>query len=61
MYKVFYFIAPALLGLSLTGCSQSNEIALPNGELTEAQKAAVKAEDAAVADEESQGHANKKK
>jgi hypothetical protein len=61
MSKVIYLIAIAMLSLSLVGCSQSNEIVLPNGEFTDEQKAAIKAEDSAVADEESQGSVNKKK
>lgn len=41
--------------LGLVGCSQSNEAIIPEGELTPEQVAAVKAEDAAIEDEESQG------
>ncbi len=37
----------------LAGCGGSSETILPTTELTEEQKAAVRAEDAAVADEES--------
>ncbi len=39
----------------LIGCGQSNQAIMPVGELTEEQKAAVKAEDASVEEEESQG------
>ncbi len=45
---------------SYLGCGQPKTI-LPTGELTEEQKAAIKADDARVADEESQGSIHKKK
>lgn len=41
------------------GCSNSNQAILPSGDLSEEQKAAVKAEDARVEEEESQGKMNK--
>lgn len=57
------FIALFLFALvfNVVGCGGSNEAIIPTTELTEEQKAAVKAEDDAVADEESQGSNKKKK
>lgn len=49
LYSAF-LIASLIL---LVGCGASSETILPTTELTEEQKAAVRAEDAAVADEES--------
>jgi predicted small lipoprotein YifL len=48
---------------TLAGCGGGGPAILPTTELTEEQKAAIKAADAAVDDEESQGKnpANKKK
>lgn len=45
------FLVAALI--LLVGCGGSGETILPTTELTEEQKAAVMAEDAAIADEES--------
>lgn len=45
----------------LLGCSQSNQAILPSGQLTEEQKAAIKADDDRVNQEESQGSFGKKK
>ncbi len=39
----------------ITGCGGSNETILPKDALTEEQKNAIKADDARIADEESQG------
>ncbi len=51
-----------LISLSISfGCGGSSQAILPTGELTEEQKAAVKAEDDRVNDEESQGSFGKKK
>lgn len=49
--------------ISITGCGGGGPAIIPTTELTEEQKAAIKAADAAVDDEESQGKnpANKKK
>jgi len=43
------------------GCGGSNEAIMPTTPLTDEQKAAIKAEDAAIEDEESQGSNKKKK
>lgn len=57
------FIAVLLFSLvcNVAGCGGSDKAIIPTTELTEEQKAAIKAEDDAVADEESQGSNNKKK
>jgi hypothetical protein len=57
------FIALFLFALvfNVVGCGGSSEAIIPTNELTEEQKAAIKAEDDAVADEESQGSNKKKK
>jgi hypothetical protein len=57
------FLALVLLALVLksVGCGGSNEAIIPTTPLTDEQKAAVKAEDQAVEDEESQGSNKKKK
>ena len=41
------------------GCGGSNAPILPTGELTEEQKAKIRAEDKAIENEESQGSAGK--
>lgn len=54
-------IALLLLFVSMSvGCGPQQTI-LPTTELTEEQKKAIQAEDARIADEESQGSVNKKK
>jgi predicted small lipoprotein YifL len=57
---LFSFICFAI---SLAGCGGGGPAIIPSSELTEEQKAAIKAADEAVDDEESQGKnpANKKK
>jgi hypothetical protein len=51
-----------LLGLSvLLGCGDSGKTILPEGELTPEQVEKLKAEDAAIEDEESQGKRPKPK
>ena len=50
-----------ILVLKGIGCGGSNEAIMPTTPLTDEQKAAVKAEDAAIEDEESQGSNKKKK
>ena len=60
MKKIFGLAMFSLLFATI-GCGGSNEAIMPSSALTEEQKAAVKAEDAAVADEESQGSNKKKK
>jgi len=46
--------------ISIVGCGGSNEAIIPKDALTEEQKAAIKADDQRIADEESQG-SNKSK
>jgi hypothetical protein len=53
-YRIVFLLSALLL---ICGCG-SNETIMPSGELTDAQKAAVAAEVAAVEDEESQGKIN---
>jgi hypothetical protein len=60
MKKIIGFTMFGLL-LATVGCGGSNQAIMPSSALTDEQKAAIKAEDAAVADEESQGSNNKKK
>lgn len=50
-----------VLVIKSVGCGGSNEAIMPTTPLTDEQKAAVKAEDAAIEDEESQGSNKKKK
>ena len=50
----FFFAALSLAVCFAAGCGKQETI-MPEGELTEEQKAAVKAEDEAIADEESGG------
>jgi hypothetical protein len=51
-----------ILVLPMLGCgSSTSQAILPSGELTDEQKAAVKAEDARIEDEESQGKMKKPK
>ncbi|MBU6173863.1 MAG: hypothetical protein KGQ60_08670 [Planctomycetes bacterium] len=50
----------AFMTISIVGCGGSNEAIIPKDALTEEQKAAIKADDQRIADEESQG-SNKSK
>lgn len=60
-YKI-YLITFIAITLSSAGCSSgSNQAILPGTELTDEQKAAIKAEDARIDDEESQGKMKKPK
>ena len=59
--KKFLLTVLVVLVLKGIGCGGSNEAIIPTTELTDEQKAAVKAEDAAIEDEESQGSNKKKK
>jgi uncharacterized protein YcfL len=57
-----HLLALSVLSAMIVGCSSgSGQAVLPTGELTEEQKAAVKAEDLRVDEEESQGKMNKPK
>lgn len=53
--KIVRLLVCLSVALTLVGCGQSNEAIIPTNELTPEQIAAVKAEDSAVEDEESQG------
>ncbi len=48
-------LALLLLSTALTGCGGSGEAIIPTDKLTAEQEAAVKLEDKAIEDEESQG------
>jgi hypothetical protein len=63
MNRSLLFIPLICCIISIAGCSGGGPAIVPTTELTEEQKAAIKAADAAVDDEESQGKnpANKKK
>lgn len=52
MNKLYPVILICIL-ISFVGCGGSSEAIMPTTELTEEQKAAVRAEDAAIEDEES--------
>ena len=52
------FLALTLLAATVIGCGNS-ETVIPTEAFTDEQKAAIKAEDAAVEDEESQGKMKK--
>lgn len=60
--KQFVWLFFSLLIVAAVGCGGgSNQAILPTGQLTEEQKAAVKAADKQVDEEESQGNFNKRK
>jgi hypothetical protein len=59
--KKFLALVLLVLVFKAVGCGGSNEAIIPTTPLTDEQKAAVKAEDQAVEDEESQGSNKKKK
>lgn len=54
-YRVIVPFLPLFLVIILSGCGKQ-ETVLPTDPFSEEQKAAIKAEDAAVADEESAGY-----
>ncbi len=54
-YRVLITFLPLCLMLVISGCG-SQETVLPTDPFTEEQKAAIKAEDEAVADDESGGY-----
>ncbi len=59
--KVFAISLATALFCAIQGCGNSNKATLPTDALTEEQKAAIKAEDDRVNDEESQGSFGKSK